>query len=418
MASREEIIEMLSTLGAREREVLSLVCQGKLYREIAEELFITEGAVKSTMAHVYVKLGLDQLKTSQRRKRLFQEVCPALATGAIPPQSDEDRRLVVVPSERVRAMVEKDEKALIQRQQRALALRPGPSAEPPGRRIGCWQRLWQSLMIAGVIAGAIVLGGLLLMVAYNVLTEGEIRLPDFRPGAPETVVVTATPDAEQGIEVAEAAESEAEEPSATPAPTETPSPTDTPAPTETPVPPTDTPIPLPTSTPVGMVDEVHTVSGERSNTESGDGLNADPRSWYSTGVYVQEGDRLSINYLGGEWWIGKVGDDQFIPQTPTDAGGYTGREEDRVVAEMQVPDFDKCYVLRSAPIASLVGKIGENGPVFLVGNSYDEPANLTGILHLRINYNSRVGFAFHSLGHCPVENGGEISVRIEVIPRS
>jgi DNA-binding NarL/FixJ family response regulator len=46
------------TLTAREREVLALIGQGKTNTEIAAELYVSEGTVKTHINHVFTKLGL------------------------------------------------------------------------------------------------------------------------------------------------------------------------------------------------------------------------------------------------------------------------------------------------------------------------------------------------------------------------
>jgi DNA-binding NarL/FixJ family response regulator len=48
----------LDTLSGREREVLSLIGQGKTNAEIAAELFVGEGTVKTHVNHVFTKLQL------------------------------------------------------------------------------------------------------------------------------------------------------------------------------------------------------------------------------------------------------------------------------------------------------------------------------------------------------------------------
>jgi DNA-binding NarL/FixJ family response regulator len=48
----------LDPLSAREREVLALIGQGKTNAEIAAELFVGEGTVKTHINHVFTKLGL------------------------------------------------------------------------------------------------------------------------------------------------------------------------------------------------------------------------------------------------------------------------------------------------------------------------------------------------------------------------
>jgi DNA-binding NarL/FixJ family response regulator len=48
----------LDTLTSREREVLILIGQGKTNAEIAAELFVGEGTVKTHINHVFMKLRL------------------------------------------------------------------------------------------------------------------------------------------------------------------------------------------------------------------------------------------------------------------------------------------------------------------------------------------------------------------------
>ena len=48
----------LDTLSSREREVLALIGQGKTNAEIAAELFVGEGTVKTHINHLFTKLGL------------------------------------------------------------------------------------------------------------------------------------------------------------------------------------------------------------------------------------------------------------------------------------------------------------------------------------------------------------------------
>jgi DNA-binding NarL/FixJ family response regulator len=48
----------LGTLSAREREVLALIGQGKTNSEIAAELFVGEGTVKTHVNHLFAKLQL------------------------------------------------------------------------------------------------------------------------------------------------------------------------------------------------------------------------------------------------------------------------------------------------------------------------------------------------------------------------
>jgi DNA-binding NarL/FixJ family response regulator len=66
-------------LSERETEVLTLVARGQSNKEIAQELFLSEGTVKAHVSHIMAKLAVD------RRTDLVRY---ALSTGLIP-MSDE-----------------------------------------------------------------------------------------------------------------------------------------------------------------------------------------------------------------------------------------------------------------------------------------------------------------------------------------
>lgn len=51
-------MEALSGLTRRERDVVSLVCQGHANKEIARKLSISDGTVKQHVHAVYQKLGV------------------------------------------------------------------------------------------------------------------------------------------------------------------------------------------------------------------------------------------------------------------------------------------------------------------------------------------------------------------------
>ena len=83
---RAGAVERLATLTERQRQVLSLRCQGgpyqgMLYEDIAEQIGITEHDVRLHLGAVYLKLGLDVLSQGRRIKALVEIFCPLLNEG-------------------------------------------------------------------------------------------------------------------------------------------------------------------------------------------------------------------------------------------------------------------------------------------------------------------------------------------------
>jgi DNA-binding NarL/FixJ family response regulator len=69
-------------LSHRERQVLTLVCDGRTNAEIAEELFLAESTIKSHMASIFTKLGVHSRKEAGA---VFLDLNPVVAV----PQSEE-----------------------------------------------------------------------------------------------------------------------------------------------------------------------------------------------------------------------------------------------------------------------------------------------------------------------------------------
>jgi DNA-binding NarL/FixJ family response regulator len=53
-----DVAEPFSQLSAREKQVVTLVCNGFSNREIAEKLGVTEGTVKGHLHSIYEQLGV------------------------------------------------------------------------------------------------------------------------------------------------------------------------------------------------------------------------------------------------------------------------------------------------------------------------------------------------------------------------
>jgi len=110
--------------------------------------------------------------------------------------------------------------------------------------------------------------------------------------------------------------------------------------------------------------------------------------WLDTGFLVETGAQLTIKYLGGQWTAN--------PATGmVDANGNS--------AYIAKPG----YSLPGANEGALIGRIGESGAPFLVGNSYSGQASATGNLCLIINDDipPRYGDGF-------VDNEGSVLVQI------
>ncbi len=87
------------------------------------------------------------------------------------------------------------------------------------------------------------------------------------------------------------------------------------------------------------------------------------RQWQSTGFYLNPGDEVVIK-ARGQW--------AYSPQV-----GFNGPE-----GAKPAPSY---YPLPSAPGGALIGRIGENGQIFMVGQQLRLTADSPGLLYLTIN---------------------------------
>jgi len=88
------------------------------------------------------------------------------------------------------------------------------------------------------------------------------------------------------------------------------------------------------------------------------------QNWQSTGVYLHPGDVFTVR-ASGEW-----------SYTPGEFNGPGGHRRYRA------PDF---YPLPNVRGGCLIGRIGEEGKVFFVGDRLSRPAGAQGLLYLRID---------------------------------
>jgi hypothetical protein len=88
------------------------------------------------------------------------------------------------------------------------------------------------------------------------------------------------------------------------------------------------------------------------------------QGWQDTGVKVQPGDTLAVQYVSGLW-------------SPWAGGKYDG------IGSGGDPKCT-CNVILGVSHAALIGKIGDGNP-FLVGNTFTQKAGQAGDLYLGIN---------------------------------
>jgi hypothetical protein len=164
----DNVGDRLKKLSRREREVLRLRCQKLSYVDIGEVLSITEAAVKTYMAKVYVKFELDRLRPKLRWEALDSVYCPRLkeleGEPAPPDPPGEDRSIVPAG---VLALVEEDERALVttgggnlpaprSRPPDEVIVIPNRPAPRPGPGRGCLPGVLLGLLLGGLSAGGLL----------------------------------------------------------------------------------------------------------------------------------------------------------------------------------------------------------------------------------------------------------------------
>ncbi|MFC2054776.1 LuxR C-terminal-related transcriptional regulator [Chloroflexota bacterium] len=198
--ANDDVILKLSSLTTRQIEVLRLVCEGLSYREVGEQLFLAENTIKSHMGRIYIKLKLNMLSESERKKVLHQEFCIALQELEIIPKSIEEQEEIEpdpVP-ESVLAMVVRDETDIILMPHREIIdVKPFPKRNRSSRL------RW---LMFGIIIGAI----LTTLIVYLAWNNDQLNLLKLSPAAPTpqrliseiqekqpeevVLIVTATPE--------------------------------------------------------------------------------------------------------------------------------------------------------------------------------------------------------------------------------
>lgn len=122
-------------------------------------------------------------------------------------------------------------------------------------------------------------------------------------------------------------------------------------------------------------------------------------TWRPIAPGLRTGGRLQIT-AGGEWRIGpplnRNTDIAVLRALARDAGpdGYT-----------ELPRSEG-VILPAAPVAALIGKIGENGAPFLIGSQYDQSVASDGPLFVTIN---------DAAGQL-TDNLGRLSIQVTVTP--
>ena len=218
----DDVFQKLAQLTNRQREVLKRVCAGNDYKTIAGELVISEDTVKSHVGNIYVKLGLDQMPVSLRKKAIFETYCPALHEAEFKSIPDDPIEPEPVP-QAIQKMVDHDNLLIFQTDKKPV-IQILPPPPPPIRP------KWGLIAVLLVVIVLAIIGGFKVYDWANGLIHPVIPLSTSTPVKVYTII-TATP-----LPVTS---------------TPVPSSTSTEPPTATPFPPSPTPIiPTPTSKPL------------------------------------------------------------------------------------------------------------------------------------------------------------------------
>jgi hypothetical protein len=112
----QDLQTLLDRLSPQQKEVLRRVCQNQPYKQIAEDLVVTESTVKSHMQKVYRRLELFDLPPNQRVATILNKFCPLLDNPETPiiidvePEPEPDAEPL---SPEVDEMLMSDQKAII-----------------------------------------------------------------------------------------------------------------------------------------------------------------------------------------------------------------------------------------------------------------------------------------------------------------
>jgi DNA-binding CsgD family transcriptional regulator len=257
--TEQDVYGQLRSLTERQREVLSLVCEGKEYKEVGEELFITENAVKAHMANIYEKLGLIYLSRTPRKKSLFDTYCPALKSSHFEPSENEPTEPETASEEAIK-IVEEDERALMVVEPEIIDIIPPEKPKKKKRRRNGWK--W-----------------ILALIIIALLTFGGFKVYEFAAGFIGSLQIQASP-----------AEEEEQEPIAQVIPTNT---TRLPEPTTRPTNTVFTPIPQPTRTQFPKVSLPF-------NEDFSNGINSPWTVGYGNWFVTDSGASISISDLNDD----------------------------------------------------------------------------------------------------------------------